>query len=85
MTRILLDTHAFLWFVFDDARLSPKAAEIIEDIETTKVLSVVSLWEIVIKAQIGKLSLGMALADFFEKLHKLSKKPVQIIFLPDER
>jgi PIN domain nuclease of toxin-antitoxin system len=67
VTRILLDTHAFLWFIFDDARLSPKAVEIIEDSETTKVLSVVSLWEIAIKAQIGKLRLGMPLADFFER------------------
>lgn len=67
MNRLLLDTHAFLWFLFDDPRLSPRAARTIEDARISKVLSVASLWEIVIKSQLGKLSLGMALADFFDR------------------
>ena len=64
MRPVLLDTHAFLWFVFDDPRLSSRAAEIIEDPANRKLLSMASLWEIVIKAQIGKLSLGMETGEF---------------------
>ncbi len=48
--RLLLDTHVFLWFIFDDPRLSPAAAALIEDETVKKVLSVASLWEIVIKS-----------------------------------
>ncbi|MDY0000010.1 MAG: type II toxin-antitoxin system VapC family toxin [Polyangia bacterium] len=66
MSEALLDTHAFLWFVFDDPRLPSTAAKLIEDETVTKILSVASLWEIVIKSQIGKLSLGMELETFFE-------------------
>jgi PIN domain nuclease of toxin-antitoxin system len=65
MSRFLLDTHAFLWFVFDDPRLSDHAEEIILDPDIEKVLSIGSLWEIVIKSQLDKLRLGMTIEDFF--------------------
>jgi PIN domain nuclease of toxin-antitoxin system len=55
--RLLLDTHAFLWFVFDDPRLTSRAAESIEN-ASIDALSVASLWEIAIKVQLGKLELG---------------------------
>ena len=64
MSAVLLDTHAYLWFVFDDPRLSPQAADLIEDPTRAKLLSIVSVWEIVIKSQLGKLRLGMPLDDF---------------------
>ena len=64
MRRVLLDTHAFLFFVFDDPRLSQKAASLIELEETEKLLSIVSVWEIVIKEQLGKLELGMPVEKF---------------------
>ena len=67
MSAVLLDTHAFLWFVFDDPRLSDLAAATIEDQAVTKVLSVATLWEIAIKRQIGNRELGMELADFFDQ------------------
>lgn len=67
MKRVLLDTHAYLWFVFDDPRLSPKAAETIQSQRVTKLLSMASLWEIVIKTQIGKLTLGLPLPEFFDR------------------
>jgi PIN domain nuclease of toxin-antitoxin system len=65
--RVLLDTHAFLWFVFDDPRLSTKAARAIEADGTQLLLSIASLWEIAIKLQLGKLSLGMDIEEFFER------------------
>lgn len=56
--RLLLDTHAFLWFVQADARLSPTAKALIEDPNNKPFISVVSLWEIAIKVSIGKLKLA---------------------------
>ena len=67
MSRLLLDTHALLWFVFDDPRMSSTAAALIEDPGSTKLLSMASLWEITIKVQLGKLVLGMDLATFFRE------------------
>ena len=51
----LLDTHAFLWFVFDDPRLSDRAADLIEDAGHELWLSYASIWEISIKHSLGKL------------------------------
>ena len=64
MKRVLLDTHAFLWFVFGDPRLSERAQDVILDPKTEKILSVGSLWEIVIKTQLEKLQLGMSIEEF---------------------
>jgi PIN domain nuclease of toxin-antitoxin system len=55
---VLLDTHAFLWAITDDPRLSKSARHALETEELT--LSVVSIWEIIIKVQIGKLTLPEA-------------------------
>lgn len=52
----LLDTHIVLWWVLDDQRLSHTARSIIA--ETPRILvSVVSLWEVIIKARLGKLQI----------------------------
>ncbi len=77
MTRVLLDTHAFLWFVFDDPRLSERADAVISDPEVAKLLSVVSLWEVVIKQQLGKLRLGSDVATFFDR--QVSGRLVEVV------
>lgn len=53
--RILLDTHIFLWLIDDSERLSDKFRQAIQNPNNEKFLSVVSIWECVIKHQIGKL------------------------------
>jgi len=53
--RVLLDTHAFLWWVRDDGRLSGRARDALSDAGNELLFSVVSGWEIAIKAQLGKL------------------------------
>jgi PIN domain nuclease of toxin-antitoxin system len=68
VSALLLDTHVLLWFVFGDNRLSSRALECIEARSTTVHLSTISLWEIVIKTQIGKLGLGMPVERFFREL-----------------
>lgn len=52
---VLLDTHIFLWLTTDDPRLTPQSKALME--EADKVLiSAASIWEIAIKARIGKLT-----------------------------
>ena len=55
--RLLLDTHIFLWFISGDIRLPKSDREIIQNFENEIYLSVISLWEIIIKYQLGKLPL----------------------------
>jgi PIN domain nuclease of toxin-antitoxin system len=55
--NILLDTHAFLWWVMDDSQLSDTAKAKIADPTNTVYFSVISAWEIIIKEGTGKLSL----------------------------
>jgi len=53
--KLLLDTHAVLWWLADDDQLGPGARKLIEDPDTEVLVSVVSLWEIVVKMRVGKL------------------------------
>jgi PIN domain nuclease of toxin-antitoxin system len=62
--KILLDTHALLWFVGGDARLSNRAREAIESPENEPWVSAASVWEIGIKLSLGKLHLSMSLNEF---------------------
>lgn len=55
--KVLLDTHAFLWWIADDQRLSVRAREIIGDGNNELFLSAATGWEIIIKVQIGRLKL----------------------------
>jgi PIN domain nuclease of toxin-antitoxin system len=54
---LLLDTHTFIWFDADQSRLSPRAARLLADPANEVLLSVVGIWELVIKSQLGKLTL----------------------------
>ena len=63
--NVLLDTHAFLWAVTDDERLTPSARAVFADSANNLFLSVVSMWEIVLKAHAGKLYLKGSMARFF--------------------
>ena len=53
--RMLLDTCAMLWFLRNDEELSESAAVAIEDPTNEVFVSVVSIWEIAIKAGLGKI------------------------------
>ena len=66
--RLLLDTHAFLWFIGGDRQLSANARRLIEDERNTRYLSVASAWEVAIKAGSGKLDLRMPLAAFWAQI-----------------
>jgi len=65
--NVLLDTHAFLWAVTGDQRLSSPARALIEDGENQVFLSAVSMWEIVLKAKAGKLHVEGSVAKVLEE------------------
>ena len=60
--RVLLDTHAYLWWLADDADLSYEARDLLADPRTTAYVSAASVWEIAIKAKLGRLRLKGAVA-----------------------
>jgi len=53
--KLLLDTHAFLWWLADDRKLHRKAREAIEVPENPVFVSAATIWEIAIKIALGKL------------------------------
>lgn len=53
--RLLLDTHALLWWLTNDTRMGASARALIADRDNDVLVSVVSLWEIILKSRIGKL------------------------------
>ena len=53
--RVLLDTQALLWWLGGDPRIEGKAQDLIADPANDILVSVVSLWEIVVKVRVGKL------------------------------
>ncbi|MCX7706856.1 MAG: type II toxin-antitoxin system VapC family toxin [Anaerolineae bacterium] len=55
--KLLLDTQVFLWFISADDRLPERVRNIIRNPQNEVYLSVVSLWEAVVKYQLGKLPL----------------------------
>jgi PIN domain nuclease of toxin-antitoxin system len=66
MRRLLLDTHALLWWLDDDPRLGPKAREMIRDGRNAAYVSAVTAWEISIKKALGKLGAPEGLGAIVE-------------------
>ena len=58
--RIILDTHIFLWLIDEDPRLTEDKVQIIINPKNEVFLSVASVWECVIKYQIGKLQFSQS-------------------------
>lgn len=64
MTKILLDTHALIWWLEGGAKLSPAARRIIADPEASVLVSSASAWEIAIKHHAGKFRVPALIKDF---------------------
>lgn len=75
--RVLLDTHALLWFFAGDSKLSQKAKMLIDETETIKLISIVSIWEMTIKQAKGKLNLETSAAIYAKQ--KLSLESFQLL------
>ena len=93
--RILLDTHALLWLLGDDPRLSDPARNVILDPMNEVFASIASFWEMAVKIRVGKLaSLDVAqimTAVATEGIELLEIRPThigalqQLPFYPDHR
>ena len=60
--RILLDTHALLWWLDGDRRLSQRVRRLVADDDTMVLVSAASVWEICTKFRLGKLPGAAAVA-----------------------
>ncbi len=63
LPKLLLDTHALIWWLEDSPRLGPCARDLIADPINQVLFSIVSLWEIAIKARLGKLHIDVELTN----------------------
>jgi PIN domain nuclease of toxin-antitoxin system len=68
----LLDTHVLLWFSQGDAQLSLRAREIITEDTNQLYFSVVNLWEITIKLNLGKLKINHTVEELYAFLEQLN-------------
>ncbi|GAB4506077.1 MAG: type II toxin-antitoxin system VapC family toxin [Anaerolineales bacterium] len=64
--KLLLDTHTFIWWDSEPAKLSPQALALCQDTQNMLLLSVASIWEMQIKFQLGKLRLALPLKEIIE-------------------
>jgi PIN domain nuclease of toxin-antitoxin system len=74
--RILLDTHIFLWFISGDTQLSTDVRDAIRDPDNEVYLSAVSVWEAIVKYQLGKLPLPEHPETYLPKQRNYIKLPV---------
>jgi len=77
--KYLLDTHAFLWFVLDDKRISTNAKLIIKDSKNEIFFSAASAWEMAIKIKLNRLKIKGNLESFIvEQLSANNILPLSI-------
>lgn len=63
--KLLLDTHALLWYLEGSASLGERARSAMEDVENECYVSHATAWEIAIKTSLGKLELGVPFDALF--------------------
>jgi PIN domain nuclease of toxin-antitoxin system len=68
----ILDTHVFLWWESDPGKLSAPALAFLLDPANTLYLSVVSIWEVIIKLPLGKLNLTNPLPQVIAQQQQLN-------------
>jgi PIN domain nuclease of toxin-antitoxin system len=70
--RLLLDTHALIWFALGSPRMSATARSAIESLDNDVIVSAASAWELTTKVRIGKLPVAAKFAvEFREKVRGL--------------
>jgi PIN domain nuclease of toxin-antitoxin system len=80
--NLLLDTHAFLWFIANGPRLSSQAQTLIQNTGNRRLLSIAGLWEMAIKVSLGKLTLAQPFDQFIPRQLQLNQIEVLAIELP---
>jgi PIN domain nuclease of toxin-antitoxin system len=79
--KLLLDTHAFLFWDSEPFRLGARASDALQDPANVLLLSVASVWEMQIKSQLGKLRLVLSLAQIVENQRKTNNLLVLPVLL----
>jgi len=74
----LLDTHTLIWYFEDSPNLSKEVIDLIDDDLNNKCICSVSLWEIAIKKNIGKLKLKLSLEELLIEITNSDLKILQI-------
>lgn len=69
--NILIDTHIFLWLIYDTKKVDKKYMDYLKDLDNTIYLSAMSIAEIMIKKSIGNLEVDF---DMDEVLHVMGFK-----------
>ncbi len=64
--NLLLDTHTFIWWDSEPGKLSQQALILCHNPMNTLLLSMVSIWEMQIKIQLGKLTLNLPLVEIIQ-------------------
>lgn len=72
--KYLLDTHIILWMFDDYSKLSEKTHSEIENLDNECFVSVISLYEIAIKKNIGKLETSHSIKTFADEIGKVGMK-----------
>lgn len=75
--NFLLDTHTFLWWVTDDARLPESVRKLMTDGENRLFFSAASGWEIAIKARLGRLSFTGELSTYLPD--QLTRNAIEVL------
>jgi PIN domain nuclease of toxin-antitoxin system len=77
---LLLDTHVFIWMDSQPTQLSASAAAALQDPSNTLLVSAASIWEMVIKIQLGKLTLRLPLRNIVseQQSNRISILPVRL-------
>jgi len=75
--KLLLDTHAYLWWLDNPQKISRKGREAIENINNTVFVSAAVAWEIAIKQSIGKLKAPANIMEYLEQ-EKFIELPITI-------
>ena len=76
--KYLLDTHSLIWYFENSFRLPSKTKKIIDDSGNAIYLCTVSLWEIAIKINSGKLELRLPFEEFLDEVRKRDFELLQI-------
>ena len=74
----LLDTHALIWYFEDSPNLPHKIAELIDSVANHKYLCAVSLWEIALKTNLGKLTMRFSFEQLLDEIATSSLIVLQI-------
>lgn len=83
MGQYLLDTHVLLWMQDDNSQLPDHIKGILSDQSNDLYISIVSIWEVVIKKSLGKLRLGYTIDELIQScvFSNIMILPLQPAFL----